>query len=466
MRVLADELVAIILAAGQGKRMRSELPKVLHRVAGRPMIQYVIDLVRGMGFRRVIVVTGHRGQEVRAEIGPVADFVEQTEQLGTAHAVLQTRILLGEHQGGVVVLYGDMPLLTEVDVIPLIRAFRDGLGDAVMLTCELDDPTGYGRVVRGRDGTVLGVVEDSDAVGETKSVREVNAGVYCFNASQLFRFLEKVSPRNVQGEYYLTDVLELMARAGGKLTAIKASNPVNVMGVNSRLDLARADAIVRGRIIERLMGEGVGFVDPNSSYIDWGVEVGSDTLILPGTFLEGKTIVEENVVVGPFARITNSIIRKGARLSYCVITDSEVGCGASVGPFTHLRPGCTIGDGCKIGNFAEIKGSTVGPGSKIPHHCYVGDSEVGSMVNIGAGAVTVNYDGIKKHRTRIGDRAFIGCNANLIAPVQIGEFGYIAAGSTISKDVPRESLGVARAKQKNREGWVKSRLKAKESPEG
>ena len=456
---MAEELAAVVLAAGQGKRMKSELPKVLHRLAGRSMIRYVIDVVLSVAPARIVVVTGHGGQAVRDEIGPAVEYVEQREQLGTGHAILQTKDLLGEHRGGVLVLYGDMPLLTQEEVASVLRAYRDGLGDAVILTCELDDPTGYGRVIRNGDGTVARIVEEADATDDIASIREVNVGVYCFRAPKLFESLGKISPGNAQGEYYLTDVLAEIVGGGGKVAAVRATSPLNVMGINNRADLARADAVVRGRIVERLMADGVSFIDPSGSYIDWGVEVGQDTLILPGTFLEGKTIIEEGVVIGPFARVIDSIVRKGARLSYCVISESEVGRGVSIGPFTHLRPGCRIEDGCKIGNFAEIKGSRVGAGSKVPHHCYIGDSDVGSDVNIGAGAVTVNYDGQKKHRTLIGDGAFIGCNSNLIAPVEIGEFGYIAAGSTISKDVPPESLAVARAKQMNREGWARSRLR-------
>ncbi|MFO7245665.1 MAG: bifunctional UDP-N-acetylglucosamine diphosphorylase/glucosamine-1-phosphate N-acetyltransferase GlmU [Thermaerobacter sp.] len=459
--------VAVILAAGQGTRMRSDLPKVLHPLAGRPMVRYVLEAVRGAGVDRVVAVVGHQADRVAQALGDDARCVVQEPQLGTGHAV---QCAEAEAAGfdRVLVVPGDTPLLTAGTLASLLERHARSGAAAVLLTAVVDDPTGYGRVIRDAAGMVQRIVEEADAGPEERAVREINAGVAVFDGPALFAALRGITAANRQNEYYLWDVLPLLMAAGGAVEAVAAADPDEIMGVNDRVALAEAEAVVRRRIARHWMRQGVTLVDPATTYIGADVEIGPDTVIEPLTVLAGRTVVGRSCRIGPGAQIYHSRIGDGCTVGPSVIEESRLGDGVTVGPFNHLRPGTVLEDGARVGNFAELKNTRVGPGSKVPHHSYLGDAEIGRGVNIGAGAVTVNYDGRAKHPTRIEDGAFIGCNVNLVAPVTVGRRGYVAAGSTIHRDVPPEALAIARNRQENKEGWVRRRLgpAGDEPPEG
>lgn len=455
------QLVAVILAAGKGTRMKSRRPKVLHEIAGRPMLHYVLDVARRAGAGRVVVIAGCGFDEVsRAAAG--AEVVRQEPQLGTAHALLQAEPALRGFEGELLVLCGDTPLLTGATLEGLAMHHRRSRAVATVLTARLDDPTGYGRVIRDGAGNVCRIVEHRDATEEELAVNEVNTGIYCFNSPLVFDYLRRVSPVNTQGEYYLTDVVGLMVGDGLRVASYQAPVAEEVMGINDRIQLARAGEALRRRILEDLMREGVTVVDPASTFVGPLVKVGLDTVIQPFTIIEGETVIGEECVIGPGARLYSAILGDGVAVQYAVIVESRLADRCTVGPFAYIRPGCEIGPGAKVGDFVEIKNSRVGQGSKVPHLTYVGDAEIGAGVNIGAGTITCNYDGVKKHRTVIGDGAFIGSNTNLVAPVVVGPGAYIAAGSTITRDVPPGALGVARSRQSNIPDWVARKKKITE----
>lgn len=445
-------LETLILAAGKGTRMRSKLPKVLHKVGGKPMLQHVIDAARGAGSSREVVVIGSGAELVKKTITGV-EFVLQEEQLGTGHAVLSAKENFAESKGTVLILCGDTPLLTS----KLLKSFADvhesSQCAATVLTAKMPDATGYGRIIRDTDGTFKKIVEDKDATDLEKSIREVNAGVYCFDAQKLFGALEKVNNDNSQGEYYLPDVLTIMLDAGEKIGAFRAEYADETLGINSRVQLAAADKVFRMKKNHALMDEGVTIIDPNTTFIDVDVRIGQDTIIQPNTYIEGNTVIGEDCSIGPNIRFVNMKVGNKVTTHFSYCHDAEICDGVTLGPYVHLRPGTTIGENVKIGNFVEVKNSNVGEGSKLPHLQYIGDTDMGSGVNIGCGTVTCNYDGKQKFRTTIGDNAFIGCNTNLVAPVTVEEGAYIAAGSTITKDVPKNNLAVARARQTNIEVW-------------
>ena len=445
-------LETLILAAGKGTRMRSKLPKVLHKVGGKPMLQHVIDAARGAGSSREVVVIGSGAKLVKQTITGV-EFVLQEEQLGTGHAVLSAKENFAESKGTVLILCGDTPLLTS----KLLKNFTDTHENsncaATVLTARMPDATGYGRIIRDTDGSFKRIVEDKDATELEKSIHEVNAGVYCFDAQKLFGALEKIGNDNSQGEYYLPDVLTIMLDAGEKIGAFRADYADETLGINSRVQLAAADKVFRMKKNHTLMDEGVTIVDPNTTFIDVDVKIGQDTIIYPNTYIEGNTTIGEDCSLGPNARFVNMKVGNKVTVQFSYCHDADICDGVTLGPYVHLRPGTTIGANVKIGNFVEVKNSTVGEGSKLPHLQYIGDTDIGSGVNIGCGTVTCNYDGKQKFRTTIGDNAFIGCNTNLVAPVTVAEGAYIAAGSTITKDVPKNNLAVARARQTNIAVW-------------
>ncbi|QIA26169.1 bifunctional UDP-N-acetylglucosamine diphosphorylase/glucosamine-1-phosphate N-acetyltransferase GlmU [Thermaerobacter sp. PB12/4term] len=446
-------LHAVILAAGLGKRMRSNRAKVLHPVAGRPMVEHVVRAAEGAGAGRVVVVVGHQGEQVQALLGDRVVYAWQHQPLGTGHAVLQAEAAVAGAQD-VLVLYGDTPLL-EADLLrQLIDAHRRSGAAATLLTAQLDDPTGYGRIVRDEAGRVVRIVEEADATPPQRAIREVNTGMACFRREPLFDSLRRLTPANAQGEYYLVDVVALLHQQGLAVHTVTAPDPRQVEGVNDREALARAEAILRDRIRKRWMAAGVTLIDPASAWIDDDVEIGRDTVIFPNTVVAAGSRIGEGCRLGPGAHITGSVLGNQVQVWYSVVEDSQLGDGCRVGPFSHLRPGCRLAPGVHIGNFAELKNAEVGPGSKVNHHSYLGDAQVGAGVNIGAGTVTVNYDGFRKHRTIIEDEAFIGCNANLVAPVRVGQGAYVAAGSTINQDVPPGALAIARERQVNKEGWA------------
>ena len=449
-----SELVAVILAAGKGTIMKSKLPKVLHKIGGKPMLQHVLDAADAAGAARKVVVVGHEAELVEAMVGEQAQMALQAEQLGTGHAVMQTEAVLKDFCGTVMIICGDTPLLEAAELKKFYEGHVASQAAATVLTAFMDDPAGYGRIIRDADGNVLGIVEEKDAVLEQKAIKEINTGIYCVEAPLLFEVLAILTCDNAQGEYYLTDVLAKLNAMGKKVGGVATADSDMIMGINSRRQLAEAENIMRQRILNKLMDDGVTIMDPASTFIEKGVEIGQDTVIYPYTWLEGTTKIGEDCQIGPNVRLTNVRIGNTAELQFVYGHDCEVQDNVVIGPYVHLRPYTVIGDNVKIGNFVEVKNSHVGTGSKLPHLSYIGDSDIGSSVNIGCGCITVNYDGKKKHRTIIEDNAFVGCNSNMVAPVTIGAGAYIGAGSTITKDVPGDDLGIARAKQKNIEGWA------------
>ncbi|WP_033826374.1 bifunctional UDP-N-acetylglucosamine diphosphorylase/glucosamine-1-phosphate N-acetyltransferase GlmU [Bacillus andreraoultii] len=449
----------IVLAAGQGTRMKSKLYKVLHPVCGKSMVKHVIDGMKEVGADQIITVVGHGADQVKEELRNDCDFVLQEQQLGTAHAVMQAKDLLQDKQGLTLVVCGDTPLLRAGTIQALMDYHIQEGAKATVLTAIADDPTGYGRVIRNDRGYVEKIVEQKDATDEERKVKEINAGTYCFDNTALFNALEQVSNDNAQNEYYLPDVIEILKEAGETVTAYRTDDFNETLGVNDRIALAKAGKIMQQRINEWHMRNGVTIVDPEQTYIDASVQIGQDTVVYPGTILKGNTSIGDDCVIGPNTEIVNCSIGNKTTVRQSVAFDSEIGATVQIGPFAHIRPQSMIHDEVKIGNFVEIKKAEFGKGSKASHLSYIGDAEVGSNVNIGCGSITVNYDGVNKFKTKINDGAFIGCNSNLVAPVEVGEGAYIAAGSTITSDVPGNALSIARARQVNKENYINKRIK-------
>jgi len=450
----------IILAAGQGTRMKSKLYKVLHPVCGKPMVEHVIDTVSAIGADQIVTVIGHGAELVKKQLEGKTEFVLQKEQLGTAHAVSQAKGLLKDKEGTTLVVCGDTPLLTAETVEKLLRHHEEEQAAMTVLTTIVDDPTGYGRVVRNEKGHVERIVEHKDATDEERKITEINTGTYCFNNADLFSALEKVSNDNAQGEYYLPDVFEILRKEGRKVTAYSTKDVSETIGVNDRVALAQAEKIMQRRINESHMRNGVTIIDPDNTYIEANVKIGQDTIIYPGTILKGETEIGSDCKLGPNSEIVNCRVGDGTTIHHSVAFDSVIGSYTQIGPFSHIRPKSDINDEVRIGNFVEIKKSVIGHQSKVSHLSYIGDAEVGSNVNVGCGSITVNYDGTNKYKTVIEDGAFIGCNTNLIAPVTVGEGAFIAAGSTITDDVPKNALSIARARQINKDNYAE-KLKQK-----
>lgn len=447
-------LIAVILAAGKGTRMRSKLPKVLHKVGGKPMLQHVLNAATRAGAADKVVIVGHGAGLVEEMVGSQGKIVLQAEQLGTGHAVMQTKDALAGFNGTAMILCGDTPLLDDAELAKFYEAHKASGAAATVLTAMMDNPFGYGRIVRDAKGNVQGIVEEKDATAEQKQIKEINTGIYCLECPLMFDVLATLTCDNAQGEYYLTDVLAKLNAAGKKVGGAVTADSDMVMGINSRRQLAEAEAVMRQRILNRLMDEGVTIMDPASTFIEEDVKIGSDTIIYPYTWLEGATEIGGDCEIGPNVRFTNVKVGSGNHIQFAYGHDCEVKNNTTMGPYVHLRPDTVISDNVKIGNFVEVKNSNVGVGTKLPHLTYIGDSDIGSGVNMGCGCITVNYDGKKKHRTVIEDNAFVGCNTNLVAPVTVKAGSYIGAGSTITKEVPENGLGIARAKQKNIEGWA------------
>lgn len=452
-----SDLVTVILAAGKGTRMKSVLPKVLHQAAGKPMVQHVIDAARLAGARRNIVVVGFGAELVRSALRGKVEIVVQAEQLGTGHAVRMAEPLLKAEHGTVMVLCGDTPLLTGALLSRLYEAHKKARAKATVLTAIMPDATGYGRVIRSTTGAVEKIVEDKDATDEERKVQEVNSGIYCFAADALFSALAEVNCDNAQGEYYLPDVLSILREKGEKIWAVAAEDYEETLGVNSRVQLSAAEKILRRRKNLALMESGVTLMNPDTTFIDADVAVGRDTVIYPFTWIEGASSVGAACVLGPSSRFSDTKIGNEVTAQFVYAHECEIGDGVIIGPYVHLRPQTKLAAQVKVGNFVEVKNSVIGEGSKLPHLQYIGDCDMGSGVNMGCGTITVNYDGKEKHRTTVGNGAFVGCNTNLVAPVTVGDGAYVAAGSTITKNIPPGDLAVARAPQKNIPHWAEKR---------
>ena len=444
---------ALILAAGQGKRIKSDLPKVLHKVCGKEMVNHVIDTLRKGNVEDINVIVGKGAELVKENTkSRNVSYSLQEAQLGTGHAVKCAMDFLKDKKGTVAVFNGDAPLIEEGTIEELFKVHKESGNSATILTSILDDASGYGRIIRSGD-EVLKIVEHKDCNEEELKVKEINSGMYCFEIESLVECLGNLSNNNSQGEYYLTDVIGMLKEKDEKVGAL-VINYEETLGVNSRVQLAEVEAILRKRINNKHLENGVTIIDPNSTYIGIDVEIGQDTIIYPGNVIEGNTVIGKGCILYPNSRINNSIIGEGVDIQSSVILESEIGNNTTVGPFAYIRPESIIGNNVRIGDFVEIKKSTIGNNTKVSHLTYVGDAEVGEGCNFGCGTVTVNYDGKNKNKTIIGNNSFIGCNTNLISPITVEDNTYIAAGSTITNNVKSGELAVARAKQRNIEGWV------------
>ncbi|NRD77468.1 bifunctional UDP-N-acetylglucosamine diphosphorylase/glucosamine-1-phosphate N-acetyltransferase GlmU [Bacillus sp. BRMEA1] len=445
---------AVILAAGQGTRMKSKLYKVLHPVCGKPMVQHVVDQVKTLQIEEMVTIIGHGAEKVQAQLGESSFYALQESQLGTAHAVMQAAPMLEGKEGVTIVVCGDTPLIKSETMEALFQHHEELKAKATILTARIEDPTGYGRIIRNQDGLVEKIVEHKDATEEERKINEINTGTYCFDNAALFAALKNVSNDNVQGEYYLPDVIEILKKQGEVVSAFQTNDLDETLGVNDRVALAEAEKIMRKRINEIHMRNGVTIIDPDHTYIETEVEIGQDTIVYPGTILKGKTIIGMDCHIGPNSEIVSCQIGNETVVRQSAAHNSSVGARVNIGPFAHIRPDSAIADDVKIGNFVEIKKAVFGEGSKASHLSYIGDAEIGSNVNLGCGSITVNYDGKNKFLTKIEDDVFIGCNSNLVAPVTVGKGAYVAAGSTITKDVPEAALSIARAHQVNKENYV------------
>ena len=448
---------SVILAAGMGTRMKSKMPKVLHKVCGKPLSKWVIDASKAAGADKVCAVVGHKAETVKEVLGDVCEFALQAEQKGTGHAVMQAIDVIKNSKGEVVILNGDTPLITAETINKAIEYHKNNGNQATVITAILDDATGYGRIVRDNDGSVLKIVEQKDASKEEKKINEVNSGMYVFDAQSLVYALDKITPNNAQGEYYLTDTLEILLSAGKKIGGYAISDNDEIRGINDRVQLNEAEKIMQKRINEYHMRNGVTMRNPESVYIEDGVEIGNDTEICQNVSIKSGTKIGSDCVIGSGSMLDRAVIHDGVDVLSSVILESEVDEGTHVGPFAYIRPNCHVGKEVKVGDFVELKNSNIDDGTKISHLTYIGDSDVGKRVNFGCGTVTCNYDGKKKYRTTIGDDCFVGCNTNFVSPINVGDGVYIAAGSTITEDIPENSLSIARARQVNKEGWKDKR---------
>jgi len=452
---------ALILAAGKGTRLKSAVPKVLQPVLGLPLLEHVLRAVSGSAPASVAVVVGHGADAIEAAFaGRGLRFVRQDPPLGTGHAVSSARAALAAGPGApLLVVNGDQPLIRPETLRALLEHHRSHGAVATLLTAVLEDPGPYGRVLRGEDGFLRRVVEARDASAELRAVREINAGVYVFELGPLFQALDRLRPENAQGEYYLTDALDLLAAAGHRVGGWACEDADEALGVNTQAELAEAARRLRERKLAALLDAGVRIEDPATTHVEIDVEVEAGAVLRPFTVLEGRTRVRSGASVGPYARIVDSEVESGAQvLDHCLLRECVVEVGASVGPFTHIRPKSRVGPRARVGSFVELKQTQLGEGSKAPHLSYLGDATVGPGVNIGAGTITCNYDGVEKHPTRIEAGAFVGSDATLVAPITIGEGAYVAAGSAITEDVPPFALALGRARQVVKLGWAKTRF--------
>lgn len=447
---------AVVLAAGQGTRMKSNKLKVLHEAAGKPMVCWTLDALKEAGIDDITVICGNGMEELKARLKDSVTYAEQTQRLGTAHAVMAAKDMLGKGEDYVVIMAGDMPLYKSETIKNVCQMASEGDYGCVILTAKYDDPTGYGRIIRSESGDVLKIVEEANCTEEQKKIKEANSFLYCVKSELLLKCFADFKPNPPKGEYYLTDAVELINGYGEKVGAYVAGDTEECLGVNDRVQLAQVSKILRKRILEEHMRNGVTVIDPDNTYIDSYSKIGKDTVIYPGVILE-NSVVGENVTLYQGSRINNSQIGDGTTVQNSVMLDSCVGKNTTVGPYAYLRPGTVVGDKCRVGDFVEIKNSQVDDGAKISHLTYVGDGHIGKRVNVGCGVVFVNYDGKKKYKIDVGDDVFIGCNTNLISPVNVGDGAYIAAGSTVTEDLPEKSFCIARSRQTVKTDWKDKR---------
>ncbi len=453
------EVHVVILAAGKGTRMKSGRPKVLHHVAGLPLVDHVLRTLEPLEPASVVVVIGHEPEQLRLHLGGRTglSLALQEPQLGTGHALLQAEPALKDRQGCVLLLSGDVPLLRTKTLEALLHHHVDHGAVATVLTAVVDQPDGYGRIVR-QDGAISAIVEHKDASPEERNIREINSGIYVFDLAPLFPALRQIGSLNAQGEYYLPDLVSIFGKTGKRVEAMVLEDQGEILGVNSRKELADVAAVLRDRKNAELMASGVTIIDPAATWVEPDVAVGPDTILHPDVYLEGATTVGSGCEIRSGVRIVDSVIGDGAVINnFCVIRQSRVERRAQVGPFAQLRPDSVVGESAHVGNFVELKKTTLGPGSKANHLAYLGDATIGEKVNIGAGTITCNYDGVNKHQTVIEDGAFIGSDSQLIAPVRVGRGAYVAAGSSITDDVPEDTLAIARGRQVNKPGWKSRR---------
>ncbi len=436
------DLAVIILAAGKGERMQSELPKVLHSLLGEPLLAHVLNTARVLKPKKQVVVVGYKAQEVKATFAEEKNilWVLQPKQLGTAHAVLCTSAELKRFRGKVLILYGDVPLLKSSTLQLLLSTAWEKKADLVLATTQLENPNGYGRIVRNARGEIARIVEEKEATPGEKVIKEINPGIYLLDAS-LLDILKKIQKSAAKKEYYLTDLVSESLRAGKSVATCFLKDSREVLGVNTKSQLAQATAILRSRIQQEWLEKGVVMIAPESTWIDAQVQIGSDVVLHPGVILQGKTRIKQGAEI----------------LAYSVIEDCEVGEGARVGPFAHLRPGSVVGRGAHVGNFVELKKTILGEGAKANHLAYLGDAIIGDRANIGAGTITCNYDGLEKHKTFVGEEAFIGSDSQLVAPVKIGKKAYVGSGTTVTKDVPAGALAISRVEQHHILNWRKKK---------
>jgi len=453
------QFILLILAAGKGTRLKSGLPKVLHPLAGKPLIEYVLDASRPLGPSSTLIVVGYEAEAVKSALAGVpAQFIDQVPQLGTGHAVQLAKPHWESHRGTILILSGDVPLISTQTLKSILETHWKTRPSVTLLSTFLEDPTGYGRVVRNSRGDVERVVEQKDASVQEQGLKEINTGIYCFEIADLVQVIGELSAANAQGEYYLTDSVGLLRRRNKRVGVMVCEDPLEAIGINSRIELAQLEQVLRARKIKQLMLEGVTIVDPASTYVALDVRVGRDTVLYPNVFLEKGSLIGSRCQIYPNVRISNSVLEDNVIvLDSSLISESRIQSSAQIGPFAHLRRHTVIGKEARIGNFVEVKKSEIGDKTKAAHLSYLGDAQIGQGVNIGAGTITCNYDGVSKHPTVIEDHVFVGSDSQLIAPVTIHRSAYVAAGSSICEDVPEDSLAIARSRQVIKENWARKR---------